>query len=90
MFSGLNEVRIEKKGDSTRYRHMVLLSAPMMIEALGLTEGTLWCSSIKVRKCVTEEWGEELRNWNFIKISSFGIVESKPRYVKLRAFWGKL
>ncbi|KAK5774858.1 hypothetical protein PVK06_042720 [Gossypium arboreum] len=87
MVSRLNEVRIRKKGDSTKYRHMVLLSAPVMIEALGPAEGTLWSSSIKVRKYVMEEWEVESRNWNSIKISSSRIVGSIPRYIKLRALW---
>ncbi|KAK5803617.1 hypothetical protein PVK06_031265 [Gossypium arboreum] len=48
---GLGEVRKGKweRGDSIRYCHMVLLCAPMMSEALGLTEGTLRCLGIKVR-----------------------------------------
>ncbi|KAH1113966.1 hypothetical protein J1N35_007344, partial [Gossypium stocksii] len=38
-----------ERGDSIRYHHTMLLSALVMCEALSLAEGTLWCSSIKVR-----------------------------------------
>lgn len=69
---------MRKRGDFIRYRQTMMQSAPMMCKAPSLAEGTLRCSSIKVRNGEMKEWKEELRNWKFVKIFSSGIVGSKP------------
>ncbi|KAH1097605.1 hypothetical protein J1N35_014526, partial [Gossypium stocksii] len=50
------EVRIgETRCDFTRYRHTMLLGAPVMFKASSLTEGTPQCLSIRVRNVDMEE-----------------------------------
>ncbi|MBA0796731.1 hypothetical protein Gohar_007474, partial [Gossypium harknessii] len=47
-----------ERGGLIRYHLTMLLCTNRDGEALGLAEGTLRCSSVKVRKCKIEEWME--------------------------------